>query len=237
MKGALPAVPPPSPPLTHDVQNVVRYLGGCDGALFGVRLQDLQHGLQLVQSTVLTLLADELPTHRLEDTPQINNGEISGPDSHSSKSTLAHRALSQSGGGLLDVADGGQVESGEGPGDVVADPAPEASLDLGHSHGLSRLLVLLEDAGFQRVRSKSTQAPVLVDVGPSYLVEDRNKSERQLADLLEVSLIQHLFEFGVYQVRQPMRKAAVLRGRVWEHNLDGPGRKHTVLKHSSPLLS
>jgi len=52
-------------PLTHDVQDVVGDLRGGDGALFGVRLQDLEHGLQLVQGAVLTLLADELSTHRL----------------------------------------------------------------------------------------------------------------------------------------------------------------------------
>lgn len=53
---------------THDVQDVVSYLSGSDGALFGVRLQYLKHGLQLVQSAVLTLFADELSTHRLENT-------------------------------------------------------------------------------------------------------------------------------------------------------------------------
>lgn len=52
--------------LTHDVQDVVSYLSRSDGALLGVSLQDLQHGLQLVQSAVLTLLTDELSTHRLE---------------------------------------------------------------------------------------------------------------------------------------------------------------------------
>lgn len=53
--------------LTHDVQDVVGYLSGSDSALLGVSLQDLQHGLQLVQSAVLTLLAYELPTDRLEN--------------------------------------------------------------------------------------------------------------------------------------------------------------------------
>lgn len=54
--------------LTHDVQDVVSYLSGSDGALFGVILKYLKHGLQLVQSAVLTLLTDELSTHRLETT-------------------------------------------------------------------------------------------------------------------------------------------------------------------------
>lgn len=56
--------------LTHDVQDVVSYLCGSDGALFGVSLKNLKHGLQFVQSAVLTLLADELPTHRLEATQE-----------------------------------------------------------------------------------------------------------------------------------------------------------------------
>lgn len=56
--------------LTHDIQDVVSYLSGSDSALFGVSLQYLKHGLQLVQSAVLTLLTDELPTHRLENTQQ-----------------------------------------------------------------------------------------------------------------------------------------------------------------------
>lgn len=34
-----------TPSLTHDVQDVVRYLSGSDGALLGVRLQYLKHGL------------------------------------------------------------------------------------------------------------------------------------------------------------------------------------------------
>lgn len=63
-----------TPILTHNVQNVVSYLSRGDGALFGVRLQYLEHGLQLVQSTVLTLLADELTAHRLEKHTRINNG-------------------------------------------------------------------------------------------------------------------------------------------------------------------
>lgn len=54
--------------LTHDVQDVVSYQSGSDGALFGVTLQYLEHGLQLVQGAVLTLLTDELSTHRLKNT-------------------------------------------------------------------------------------------------------------------------------------------------------------------------
>lgn len=54
--------------LTHDVQDVVSYLSGSDGALFGVCLQYFKHGLQLAQGAVLTLLTDELATHRLENT-------------------------------------------------------------------------------------------------------------------------------------------------------------------------
>lgn len=54
--------------LTHDVQDVVSYLSGSDSALLGVSLQNLQHGLQLVQSAVLTLLTDEPATHRLGNT-------------------------------------------------------------------------------------------------------------------------------------------------------------------------
>lgn len=57
--------------LTHDVQDVVSYLSRSDGALLGVSLQDIQHGLQLVQGAVLTLLTDELSTHRLENTQLI----------------------------------------------------------------------------------------------------------------------------------------------------------------------
>lgn len=60
--------------LTHDVENVVGYLSGRDGALFGVSLQYLKHGLQLVQGAVLTLLADKLATHSLEKSPHIDNG-------------------------------------------------------------------------------------------------------------------------------------------------------------------
>lgn len=68
-----------TPILTHDVQNVVSYLGGGDGALFGVRLQYLQHGLQLVQSAVLTLLTDELTAHRLENTRKLTTVSFPAP--------------------------------------------------------------------------------------------------------------------------------------------------------------
>lgn len=60
----------------------------------------------------------------------------------SSSEMFAHRALSQSGRGLLDVADGGQVESGQSSGDVVADPDPVTTLNVGHSHRFSCLLIL-----------------------------------------------------------------------------------------------
>lgn len=66
-------------------------------------------------------------------------------------------------------------------------------------------------------------------LGLSHLIEDGDEGERQLPDPLEVSLIQQLFEFDVYQVRQPMREAAVLRRRIWQRNLDGPGCKHKRL--------
>lgn len=52
--------------LTHDVQDVVSDFSRSDDALLGVCLQNVQHGLQLVQSAVLTLLTDELSTYRLE---------------------------------------------------------------------------------------------------------------------------------------------------------------------------
>lgn len=52
--------------LTHDVQDVVSYFSRSDDALLCVCLQNVQHGLQLVQSAVLTLLTDELSTYRLE---------------------------------------------------------------------------------------------------------------------------------------------------------------------------
>lgn len=54
--------------LTHDVEDIVSDLGGSDCALFGVSLQYLQHGLQLAQRAVLTLLTDELTALGLENT-------------------------------------------------------------------------------------------------------------------------------------------------------------------------
>lgn len=60
--------------LTHDVQDVVSDFSGCDGALLGVHLQNLQHGLQFVQRAVLTLLADELSTYSLKRTCTVTLG-------------------------------------------------------------------------------------------------------------------------------------------------------------------
>ncbi|TNN69447.1 hypothetical protein EYF80_020281 [Liparis tanakae] len=54
----------------------------------------------------------------------------------------AHRALSQSGGGLLDVVDGDQVESGQRSGDVAADSDSVAALVRGHARRLPGLLIL-----------------------------------------------------------------------------------------------
>ncbi len=139
--------------LTHNVQDVVGYLSGSDGALFGVSLKDLEHGLQLVQSAVLTFLADEFSTHRLKNTHNLHFPSPTFPPlqalffasflislfslSSFLSSTLAtsrpaHRALSQSGGGLLDVVDSGQVKSCQSSGDVAADSDSVTALIPGH---------------------------------------------------------------------------------------------------------
>lgn len=119
--------------LTHNVQDVVSYQSGSDGALFGVTLQYLEHGLQLVQGAVLTLLTDELSTHRLKNIIIIiiicllSWLSLSVLASFSAFFSLVsflpifpflptlphshptHRALSQSSRGLLDVVHSHQV--------------------------------------------------------------------------------------------------------------------------------
>lgn len=53
-----------------------------------------------------------------------------------------YRALSQSSGGLLDVADSGQVQSRQSSGDVAADSDSVLTLIFIHSYRLPGLLIL-----------------------------------------------------------------------------------------------